>query len=74
MTQEIRQDKKATTRPSAKLTHHGAMVALQAAIAKAEELGVPQNITIVDDGGNMLAYIRMDGAKRPPYLWDGSRD
>ena len=39
------------------------MIALQAAIAKAEALGVPQNITIVDDGGNMLAYIRMDGAK-----------
>jgi glc operon protein GlcG len=51
------------TRPFLKLTHQGAMIALQAAIAKAEELGVPQNITIVDDGGNMLAYIRMDGAK-----------
>ena len=24
---------------------------------------MPQNITIVDDGGNLLAYIRMDGAK-----------
>ena len=32
-------------------------------MTKAEQLGVPQNITIVDDGGNMLAYIRMDGAK-----------
>ena len=51
------------TKPSLKLTHQGAMIALQAAIAKAEELSVPQNITIVDDGGNMLAYIRMDGAK-----------
>ena len=56
-------DPKAATRPFLKLTHHGAMIALQAAIAKAEELGVPQNITIVDDGGNMLAYVRMDGAK-----------
>ena len=51
------------TRPCLKLTHHGASIALQAAVAKAEQLGVPQNITIVDDGGNMLAYIRMDGAK-----------
>lgn len=54
---------KGATRPSLKLTHSGAMIALQAAIAKAEELGVPQNITIVDEGGNMLAYVRMDGAK-----------
>ena len=52
-----------TTRPFLKLTHHGAMIALTAAIAKAEELGVPQHITIVDDGGIMLAYIRMDGAR-----------
>lgn len=54
---------KSLTRPNVKLTHHGALVALQAAIAKAESLGVPQNITIVDDGGNMLAFVRMDGAK-----------
>lgn len=51
------------TKPFLKLTHQGALQALQAGIAKAEELGVPQNITIVDDGGNMLAYVRMDGAK-----------
>ena len=24
---------------------------------------MPQNITIVDDGGNLLAFLRMDGAK-----------
>jgi len=51
------------TRLSVKLTHHGALIALQAAIAKAESLGVPQNISIVDDGGNLLAFVRMDGAK-----------
>lgn len=53
----------ATTRPSLKLTHAGALRALAGAVAKAEELSVPQNITIVDDGGNLLAYVRMDGAK-----------
>jgi glc operon protein GlcG len=53
----------ATTRASLKLTHEGALVALQAAMEKARELGVGQNITIVDDGGNLLAFIRMDGAK-----------
>jgi uncharacterized protein GlcG (DUF336 family) len=52
-----------TTRPSLKLTHEGALAALQAAIRKAQELGVPQNITIVDDGGHLLAFVRMDGAK-----------
>jgi glc operon protein GlcG len=52
-----------TTQPSLKLTHEGALKALTAAIAKAQEIGVPQNITIVDEGGNMLAFVRMDGAK-----------
>ncbi len=51
------------TRPGLKLTHAGALKALAGALAKAEELGVPQNITIVDDGGNLLAFVRMDGAK-----------
>ncbi|GLK85059.1 GlcG/HbpS family heme-binding protein [Ancylobacter defluvii] len=51
------------TRPALKLTHEGALKALTGALAKATELGVPQNITIVDDGGNLLAYVRMDGAK-----------
>ena len=52
-----------TTKPSLKLTHEGALKALTAAIDKAQEIGVPQNITIVDEGGNMLAFVRMDGAK-----------
>jgi len=51
------------TRPSLKLTHAGALTALAGAVAKAEELGVPQNISIVDEGGNLLAFVRMDGAK-----------
>ncbi len=37
--------------------------ACRPASPSAEALGVPQNITIVDDGGNMLGYVRMDGAK-----------
>lgn len=51
------------TKNSLKLTHQGALKALAGAIAKAEELGVPQNISVVDDGGNLLAFVRMDGAK-----------
>jgi glc operon protein GlcG len=46
-----------------RLTHHGAIRLLQAAIAKAEAMGVPQCIAVVDDGGHLLAFARMDGAK-----------
>ncbi|HUN44887.1 MAG TPA: heme-binding protein [Stellaceae bacterium] len=46
-----------------RLTHAGALAILGAAIAKADAMGVPQCIAIVDDGGNLLAFIRMDGAK-----------
>jgi uncharacterized protein GlcG (DUF336 family) len=51
------------TKPSLKLTHAAALKALAGAVAHAESIGVPQNITIVDEGGNLLAFIRMDGAK-----------
>jgi uncharacterized protein GlcG (DUF336 family) len=46
-----------------KLTHGGALKILNAAIAKAEAMGVPQCIAVVDDGGDLLAFVRMDGAK-----------
>ena len=47
----------------AKLTHSGALKILNAAMAKAEAMNVPQCIAIVDDGGNLLAFVRMDGAR-----------
>jgi glc operon protein GlcG len=52
-----------TTKPSLKLAYEGARVALDAAIAKATEMGVPQDIPLVDDGGHLLAFARMDGAR-----------
>ena len=32
------------------------------AVAKARELGVAENVAILDDGGNLKAFGRMDGA------------
>lgn len=51
-----------TTTQSA-LTHAGAMAMLAAGIAKAEEIGQPQCIVIVDASGEVIAELRMTGAK-----------
>jgi glc operon protein GlcG len=49
--------------PHLKLTQEGALKLLDAAVAKAEENKTPMCIAVVDDGGNLLAFIRMNGAK-----------
>ena len=41
---------------------------IAAAEAKAEEIGQPMNIAVADEGGNLVAHVRMDGA------WIGSVD
>ena len=46
-----------------KLSHAGALTLLKAAVEKAIAMKQPQCIAIVDDGCNLLAFIRMDGAK-----------
>jgi uncharacterized protein GlcG (DUF336 family) len=50
------------TSPSLKLTIDGAMKLLQAAMAKAREMNVPQCICVVDAGGHLMTMARMDGA------------
>jgi glc operon protein GlcG len=44
------------------LSYDGAVAILQAAIAEASRMKVPQCISIVDSGGHLLAFARMDGA------------
>lgn len=41
---------------------------IAAAVAKAEEIEIPYNLAVVDAGGNLIAFVRMDGA------WLGSID
>ena len=38
---------------------------VNAAVAKARELGVSENVAILDDGGNLKAFSRMDGTSIP---------
>ena len=46
-----------------KLELKEARAMVQAAERKADELGVPQTVCVVDDGGYPLALERMDGAR-----------
>jgi len=47
---------------SASLTHAAARAVLDAGIAEADAIGQPMNIAVVDDGGHLVAFARMDGA------------
>jgi glc operon protein GlcG len=51
------------TRETKTLTLDGGLAVLAAAIAEAERIGQPMCIAVVDTGGNLLAFGRMDGAK-----------
>ncbi|GAB2586895.1 GlcG/HbpS family heme-binding protein [Spirosoma areae] len=50
------------------ITLEQAETAVQAAKAKAKEIGTLMNIAVVDAGANLTAFVRMDGA------WLGSLD
>jgi len=51
------------TRNNPKLTLEGAKAVLEAAERRAREIGVPMDVAVVDDGGHLLTFSRMDGAK-----------
>ena len=44
------------------ITEAQAQTALAAAAREAEAIGVPMNIAVYDDGANLKAFTRMDGA------------
>ena len=44
------------------ITQAQAEIVLKGALAKAVDQGVPMNIAVVDAGGNLKAFLRMDGA------------
>jgi len=54
-----------TLRSTQILTAAAAHAAVGAAIAKGVELGVAVNVSVVDAGGNQIAFLRGDGAFLP---------
>ena len=50
------------------VTLSAAQAVVEAARKKADEIGVPMDIAVVDEGNNLTAFVRMDGA------WLGSID
>jgi glc operon protein GlcG len=51
------------TRDRVQLNLAGAEMVVEAAKKKAEALGLKENVAVVDDGGHLLAFARMDGAR-----------
>jgi uncharacterized protein GlcG (DUF336 family) len=51
----------APTGQTVTLTAEGAHAVMQAAWAKAQEIGVPEVVAVVDAAGDLKAFIRMDG-------------
>jgi glc operon protein GlcG len=51
------------TTTTVKLTQEGAMTILRGALDKADKLGVPASVAVVDDGGHLLAFGRSEEAE-----------
>jgi len=52
------------TKSSNKLTYPGAMAILEAAAKKASEMKLPICIAVVDDGGHLIAFSRINDARQ----------
>ena len=59
----VASDDQLVTRNHVRLTLGGAERILAAAQEKARQMNLKVNIAIVDDGGHLLAFARMDGAR-----------
>jgi uncharacterized protein GlcG (DUF336 family) len=46
-----------------KLTEEGAMIILRGALDKAQSLGTPVSVAVVDDGGHLIAFGRSEEAE-----------
>lgn len=57
-----------TTDNASRVTLQTAQTIVAAAERRARDIGVPMNIAVVDEGANLVAFARMDGA------WLGSID
>ncbi len=51
------------TRQALKLNWEGTNRILQAAVRKAQEIGIPMSIAVVDEAGHPLGFARMDEGK-----------
>ena len=51
------------TRPALKLNWEGTNRVLQAAVRKAQEMGIPMSIAVVDEGTHLLGFARTDEGK-----------
>ena len=51
------------TRPALKLNWEGTNRVLGAAVRKAQEMGIPMSIAVVDDGSHLLGFARTDEGK-----------
>ena len=58
----------ATTQPAQDISLDQAQKVIEGAVKKAAELKIKQNVAVVDAGGSLKAFVRMDGA------WLGSID
>ena len=54
--------KEETSVPARPVTLNAALAVIEAARKRAEKIGVAMNIAVVDDGANLVAFMRMDGA------------
>lgn len=59
-------------KPAFKLEAAEARAMVQAALAKAREIGVPETVCVVDEGGYPIVLERMDGARitGPQIAWN----